>query len=117
MLYETPMYQVSWNSLLPHWTKEEDLAIGRLALKSGTSVSTNETQPSVIQSGSISRGQGTGPSFTIFYDLSAAMLVTNYSSVFQCVYAFRCLSYLAFTFAYTLGVHRIVDFTIRPDTG
>ena len=61
------------------WTKEEDLAIDRLAFKSGTPVSTNKTQQSVIQSGSTSRGQDTGPSFTIFYDFSAALLVTNYS--------------------------------------
>ena len=48
------------------WTKEEEIAIGRLDFKSGTPLSTNETQPSVIQSGSTSRGQATGPSFEFF---------------------------------------------------
>ena len=48
------------------WTEEEHLAIRRLDFKSGTPVSTNEIQPSVIQSSSTSRGQGTGPSFEIF---------------------------------------------------
>ena len=41
------------------WTKEEDLAIGKLDFKSGIPVSTNKTQPSVIQSGSTDTGQGT----------------------------------------------------------